>query len=726
MTPQPLAMSYPIQPTPLPDGPPSLSLGALLGGAWARRWTALFVGVLLGGAIGFGIWTAMPAEYSVSALVHFRFGPALTEGEKGLGKEELENQQRTQLAILKSTKVLDLAVKSENCKELNCVKEQVDAAAWLGRELKAGFYEGTAIMWLSMTGQLPGDLAALVNAACEQLRLHVVEVYNRDLQDKVDQYTKAIDKLDGEIRSKRATLKPNAVVGIDPTYKAEMEAIANTKAQLTSAEFEVTRRTKAIELLKKRLDSIDKEPIEPSLIDEIIEPNPRLLEANRDLKLAQKIYEDNKKAVGGADVPAIKPSKDEFEKAKKAVEDIKKELIPKAQDRIRTRLRSELRFQIGKAEDELALAQSLVTSLGDLLARLPIPRRPGGAAPDQEMTRAEVEQSEIMLGTLRMTKEKLNIEKQSTRERVTVQQSATPPTRPNTRAQWIRAGAGGLAGLVIGILGIGLLEFRSRRVRDPGPVVAGTGLRVLGAIPAVSSRELATAGPKTQWNVSLAIAVDLLRTTLQLDDNLRSCRSLVVTSASESEGKSTLALMLAVSLARSGFPTVLIDADFRYPDLHERLNVPIAPGLSDVIRSPKDWERVSKPVDGLPLSFIPAGSKAEKAISRLTRVDLAGGMNALRKHFSYVIIDAPPTLPVPEAAVLGKAADGVIICARSGSSKVEEVTAAVRRLTSLGVNCLGLVFNGVAGRSRNYPAYGNLSGPGQQALPPIVAPISEN
>jgi polysaccharide biosynthesis transport protein len=706
---------------PLTPDRPSLSLGGLLAGARTRWISALALGIVLAGGLGAAVWVAFPAEYSTSLLLQFRFGQsALADPDKGvLVKEELENQQRTQLAVLRNPRVLETAVKNDACRDLPTIREQPDPAGWLGRELKAGFYEGSPLMWVSLSGPRGADLAPILNAVGDAFTKEVAETYRRELNDKIEQLVKAIaDSEQQAIDQRNKVARLMGPVPSDPRVRAEADALVLLKAQYARSQIDAQRHKDALERLQKRLAAVDTEKIDQGLVDEIVDGSLALHDLTKELQQARKALETAQK-VSGAGSPTLAKYQEAVDKAQKAADELRKELNDKAVARIRTRARAEFTLLVKREEEEKAAAETLVADLKNQVDQAPTSTTVTLPA-NIEVKRAAIEQVETVLAGLRVSQEKLRIEQKADRPRVTVQQDAAAPGTPNVRAQAIRAGAAGLSGLVVGILIVGLMEVRSRRLRYPDQVI-GTGLRVLGAVPAVSRRALAGGAPLAPWNVALGISLDLLRTTLQLDNSLRRCRSIVVTSAVEAEGKSSLATLLAVSLARAGFRTLLVDADLRYPDLHEKLKLPMGTGLSEVLTSQEEWPRAIQQMDGLPLGVMTAGTNRTAALGRLSRVNLKGWIASMRQSWSYIIIDTPPILRVPEAAIFGKAADGVLVCARAGASRVEEVTAAVRRLTSLGANGLGMVLNGVRGEVHNYPAEGVTDGPMVVVSPPSIA-----
>src|SRR5262249_8639375 len=139
----------------------------------------------------------------------------------------------------------------------------------------------------------------------------------------------------------------------------------------------------------------------------------------------------------------------------------------------------------------------------------------------------------------------------------------------------------------------------------------------------------------------------------------RDCQVVMVTSARPGEGKTSLAVQLAVSLARSGRPTVLIDADFRCPNLHNVLGLPLGPGLGELLEGSHGPDEVVRPQDDLFVAT--AGECDVRAALGLIQCRLADALAALKQRFEFIVLDAPPVLDLPDAILLGRHTDGAIL-----------------------------------------------------------------
>jgi len=173
-------------------------------------------------------------------------------------------------------------------------------------------------------------------------------------------------------------------------------------------------------------------------------------------------------------------------------------------------------------------------------------------------------------------------------------------------------------------------------------------------------------------------------------------RVIVLTSANPGDGKTTVASNLALALAEIGSPVLLIDGDLLKGRLHEVFEVSNSWGLSDLLAGQELPEgRESKVIETKypNLSLLPAGSTPSSIAGLLHSPRMPEFLNRMREEFHTVIIDAPPMLPMPDARVLGKLADAVVLVVRSAETTRDEAGAAAHRLTDDGTRVLGTILN---------------------------------
>ncbi len=171
-------------------------------------------------------------------------------------------------------------------------------------------------------------------------------------------------------------------------------------------------------------------------------------------------------------------------------------------------------------------------------------------------------------------------------------------------------------------------------------------------------------------------------------------KSIAITSAAPSEGKSTFASNLALALARTSPRVILIDADLYRPSVHKLLPVS-APerGLSQVFMGDVELGKAVQRVPDSLLYVLPAGSLDGKGVNVLTPVNMRRLVLKLEEKFDVVIVDAPPLEVVSDAMTVSGACGRSILVARSGATKLGLIQRATRRLRRVGSSVLGFVVN---------------------------------
>ena len=261
-------------------------------------------------------------------------------------------------------------------------------------------------------------------------------------------------------------------------------------------------------------------------------------------------------------------------------------------------------------------------------------------------------------------------------------------------------------GLLVGF-GLAFLKHRNdTRLRDSEDVEAAVGASVLGLLPA--SDELGSdrgnAGPMRDF--ANREALRKLRTNLRFVDVDNQPRSIVVTSANVSEGKSTVASNLAWVLAESGEQVVLIDADLRRSAVARMFDIDGSVGLSQVLAGSASLADAIQPSELSGLSILAAGAIPPNPSELLGSHRMEALIDELQRD-SFVILDAPPLLPVTDAALLTRAADGALVVVKHGSTRSEDAERAGEALTSVGGKVLGAVLNQVSARKIDRVRYGN-------------------
>jgi capsular exopolysaccharide synthesis family protein len=263
-----------------------------------------------------------------------------------------------------------------------------------------------------------------------------------------------------------------------------------------------------------------------------------------------------------------------------------------------------------------------------------------------------------------------------------------------------------LLGLLVGlILGVALAFLvdqvdDSIRNKDDLERLAG-GLPVIGVIPKVpgwKNRAEPLLVSQSEPSSPAAEAYRTLRTSIQFFGVDRKMRTILVTSATAGDGKSTTISNLAVVLARAGQRVAVVSCDLRRPRLHEFFGLSNTVGFTSVLVGSAPLATALQSVAGDDrLRVIPSGPLPPNPSELLSSRRTAEIVTALEGQCDAVLIDCPPVLPVTDAAVLSARVDGVLVVATAGSTTGKEIARAVELLRQVDAPIVGVVLNGAPG-----------------------------
>lgn len=192
----------------------------------------------------------------------------------------------------------------------------------------------------------------------------------------------------------------------------------------------------------------------------------------------------------------------------------------------------------------------------------------------------------------------------------------------------------------------------------------------------------------------------------------KKCCTIGVTSAQPSEGKSTVSLNLAYSLAELGDKVLLIDADMRRSSIHKKLGIELMPGLSNLMEDTNSISTVVKKyqssTDDTWFDIITGGSTPLNPSELLNSKRMEQLLKALKSVYDYIVIDLPPVGAVIDAVAVSKQTDGMLVVIRENNCPRRVLTDCVDQLRFANINILGFVMNGAlegAGKRYQYSSY---------------------
>ena len=186
-----------------------------------------------------------------------------------------------------------------------------------------------------------------------------------------------------------------------------------------------------------------------------------------------------------------------------------------------------------------------------------------------------------------------------------------------------------------------------------------------------------------------------LRTNLNFIAATEKLNTFILTSAIPGEGKSNTAINLAITLAEDSKSVVVVDCDLRKPSLNRYLKLGRNfKGVTDILTGNATVEDALIQFEDLGIHVLTAGAVPPNPSEMLSAEPMQKLVEDLKAAFDYVILDTPPVSVVTDAAILGRYADGALLCVRSDYAPKETVQLAKERLTAVGVRILGVVLTG--------------------------------
>jgi capsular exopolysaccharide synthesis family protein len=365
-------------------------------------------------------------------------------------------------------------------------------------------------------------------------------------------------------------------------------------------------------------------------------------------------------------------------------------------------------MQLGRVtQSRESLEAEIEATLGDITRTT---AELAGAADDVQKTRLETSLAQYRntYSNLVASFQQVKLaEAQALNNLVVAENAVSPeiPTGPRTLTNTLLAAVIGML-LAFGV--VFLIEYLDDTVKSPDDIERVAGLSTLGAIArlkdAGGTRQLIASmrskAPETE-------AYRTLRTNIQFSSVDKPIRSLLVTSSSPGEGKSTTTANLAVVMAQTGQKVIVVDTDLRRPVLHKVFGIPNNTGLTTALLA-GDLVALESHVQATEIENLRAltsGPIPPNPSELLGSQRMRSLIESLAEQADLVIYDSPPVLAVTDAAVMGRQVDGVLLVADAGKTREHAMMSAVGELQKTGANLLGVALNRLDTRRGAYQYY---------------------
>lgn len=508
-------------------------------------------------------------------------------------------------------------------------------------------------------------------------------------------------------------------------YKATAGLSKFMEKQLEELRAKMEKSSQALQRFERELNVINPEEKTSILTARLMELNKNYTEAQTDRVAKEAAYRSVENGAYAAALTSsqgetLKKLADELSEAQRRFADIKVTFgakhpeFPKAQTRV-TELEAQLKeasanvtrradVEYKQAQNREGMLEAAVTQtkkeFDDLNSR----------SFEYQTLKREADGDKMLYEELIRRIKEAGINASFQNSSIRVADAARPGLKPVFPRLWLNLLLAFLCASFVAVGAAVLSDVLDNTVRDPDQVQRLMNADVIGSLPAVKDwrRRLSPVGhapalngatplvhPSDQTLSNYEEAIRTLRNSILLTDFDRRLRSILLTSASPSEGKSTVAAHLAATHASQHKRTLLIDGDLRRPSVHRLYQVPNTIGLSNVLLQQISWRdaviRIDSPQG---LDVLPAGPATRRA-SDLIGMGLADLIEEATREYDLVVLDAPPLLGFAEPLQMATAVDGVIVVARAGDTSRKALGTVIGTLKRLRANLVGVVLNEV-------------------------------
>lgn len=291
-------------------------------------------------------------------------------------------------------------------------------------------------------------------------------------------------------------------------------------------------------------------------------------------------------------------------------------------------------------------------------------------------------------------------------ENVQVIDEAQVPQEPIKPRPMLNMAIAGVLGVMLGVFLAFLFEYLDNTIKTPEDVRKYLELSVIGTIPKVKDEDkklISLTDPKSP----ITEAFRTLRTNIQFSSIDKQLKTIIITSSTPGEGKSTISANLAGTIAQGEKKVLLVDCDLRKPKVHKTFNINNVEGLTNLLVGNKSVEEVAHKYEGLEnLYIITSGPIPPNPAELLASKRMEDFITDIKKDFDMIILDTPPVGLVTDSAVLSTVADGLILVTAVAQTEIGNVVIGKELLNKVKANIIGVVLNKVPIENRAYSKYG--------------------
>jgi len=682
--------------------------------AFFRRWIpASILGLIVGLIVSAITWTVVPAsKYTATARLHVASVPPTFMYKTREASTDYAMFRQTQLALLRSQQVLDSALGSPEVAELKALSTMADPSDWLREQLSISFASGSEVLEISLSGDDPKMVAVLVNAVMAAYMDEVVNADHIERNRRLEKLKEIWKNYDSDLKQKREKLREiAAAIGSDDKKaltlqkQYEIDRQDLVRRNLIEVHGELLKRRAELEFANDQGGRPGPQPApgpDDSELEIELQNDPVVARHRENIRHYREELLNQSRTVRkpGLD-PSISAIRNKIKAEELALSNRLKQLRPQVAAEFRRGIGGKpVPDKAGALRDQIGMLEKLEGQYEHELNSIKQESRAfNGKSFDFGLLQTEVELDEKAAMEVGDEIRHVELELNQAAPRIRTFEKAKPPRAKDHDRKFRLTAMTGVGAFILILAAMTFWEYRTQRVGLAEDVILTTGMPLVGTLPAVSlprsSRQALSRGGSSSRRTDLLIeSIDTTRLMLLRAAQEASHRVVMIASAISGEGKTSLASHLAVSIARSGRRTLLVDGDLRKPCLHDLFDAPLSPGLCDYLRGDVDLEGVVRTTAVSNLSLLPAGSLDDLALTALAQSDLKPMFSSLKNSFDFVILDSSPILSVADSLLVGQNVDALIFSVMNDVSRIPDVATAYNRVIALGMEVLGTVLAG--------------------------------
>ncbi len=678
-----------------------------------RLWwfVAALLGTLAAAGAGAAVLLTFSPQYKASMWLRIHSNaPYIVFQEKGGSGQFVENQTQ----LIRSRLVLAPLLSDPVVAKLEELEESSDRIESLASRLvvsPVGKSEYFAVQYHGIDEQTSRRVVELVVDSYMALQNSDEARQRQDVVTLLESEKAVRERKVEDLRNSLAQLvEKSPVVDEKGSVLAEekMLNLAGLRKRLVTLDVESSILSIEIQAFEQ---AFSKEKFRPARreIALFVEESPQVHSLARSIGELQEELRAEK--VYGKGHPVRRKSLDRLAYQKTRLADLKKRLQLQEEDRSRAAWKHERENRLEGMKSRLAsfqITREVIES--HIAADTGTIRKTTGDSLQVEFLRAELAQATEVHDMISRRLLALKTEQRAP-ARVQPLESGEVTAIPVELMPYKRMAMASAGAFLLPFVGLFGIELLVRRVSNTRQLEETGQLHVIGEIANLPRTKISRHLMRRRWDREKQLyreSVDQLRTCLVCQESGRNAQVIAIASAVSGEGKTSLSLQLAASLAGStGKHVLMIDGDLRYPNAHQWYGKELSPGLSDVLDASESWKKVVHRAKRGEPCLLSAGELLASPHRLFGGPEFGRLLMHLRKYFDYIVIDTPPVLSAGESLVMSKEADAVLLCVRRDQSRMDYVCAAHDRLSLAGVKEIGTVLTGVPFRaySSRYGAY---------------------